>query len=98
MKLSIIIPAYNEIDTIEDILFKVQGVPIQKEIIIIDDGSNDGTREFLIRLENSKDRFKLEKIGKIINTQNIRVLFQSVNQGKGAALNRGFKEAIGKRV
>ena len=98
MKLSIIIPAYNEIDTIEDILFKVQGVPIQKEIIIIDDGSTDGTREFLIRLENSKDRFKLEKIGKIINTQNIRVLFQSVNQGKGAALNRGFKEAIGKIV
>ncbi len=95
MKLSVIIPAFNEIDTIEDILFKVQEVPIQKEIIIIDDGSTDGTREFLIRLENSKDSFKLEKIGKIIKTQNISVFYQPVNQGKGAALNRGFKEATG---
>ncbi len=95
MKLSVIIPAFNEIDTIEDILFKVQEVPIQKEIIIIDDGSTDGTREFLIRLENNKDSFKLEKIGKIIKTKNISVFYQPVNQGKGAALNRGFKEATG---
>lgn len=95
MKLSVVIPAFNEIDTIEEILFKVQEVPIQKEILIIDDGSNDGTREFLNRLENSKDKIKLEKIGKTINTQNINVFYQSVNQGKGAALNRGFKEAVG---
>lgn len=95
MKLSVVIPAFNEIDTIEEILFKVQEVPIQKEILIIDDGSNDGTREFLNRLENSKDKIKLEKIGKTINTQNINVFYQSVNQGKGAALSRGFKEAVG---
>ena len=95
MKLSIVIPAFNEIKTIEDILFKVQEVPIEKEIIIIDDGSNDGTKEFLARLEKSNDKFKLEKTNKTISTKNIRVFYQSVNQGKGAALNKGFNEVTG---
>ena len=45
MKLSVIIPAYNEIDTIAEIIKRVMGVPIEKEIIVVDDGSTDGTRE-----------------------------------------------------
>ncbi|MCK4798876.1 MAG: glycosyltransferase, partial [Spirochaetes bacterium] len=47
MKLSILMPAYNEINTIKDILRKVQSVNIDKEIIVVDDFSKDGTREFL---------------------------------------------------
>jgi len=95
MKLSVVIPVFNEIHTIEEILFKVQEIKIEKEIIIIDDGSNDGTKELLTRLEESKNIFTLETLEKTINTQNITVLFQSKNQGKGSALNRGFKEANG---
>jgi dolichol-phosphate mannosyltransferase len=53
MKLSVIIPVYNEKETILKILDKVQKVPIEKEIIIIDDGSNDGTTEIL---KGIKDR------------------------------------------
>ena len=53
MKLSVIIPAYNEINTIEKILEKVKDVKVSKEIIVIDDGSTDGTREYL---KNLKDK------------------------------------------
>jgi len=95
MKLSVVIPAFNEINTIEDILLKVQKVPIEKEIIIVDDGSTDGTRELLKRLNKTKGKFISSKIDEIINTTNIKVLFQPNNQGKGAALNLGFKKAIG---
>ena len=80
MLLSVIIPAYNEIKTIDKIIKKVQEVEFDKEIIIIDDGSTDGTREFL---------------KKIAKTDNIRVLFQDKNQGKGSAISRGFKEIKG---
>ena len=95
MKLSVIIPAYNEINTIEQILFKVQEVNLEKEIIIVDDGSTDGTKEFLIKLQKNKGDVKLEKINQIINVDNIRIFFQEKNKGKGAALNRGFKEVKG---
>jgi len=80
MLLSVIIPAYNEIETIDKIIQKVQEVEIEKEIIIIDDDSTDGTREF----------FK-----GIVNTDNIKVVFQNKNQGKGSAINRGLKEIKG---
>ena len=81
MKLSIVIPVYNEKATIREILRRVQAVklPVRKEIIIVDDCSRDGTREILAGI---KDR-------------NVRVLFHDANQGKGAALRTGFARATG---
>ena len=79
MKLSVIIPVYNEKETILKILNKVQKVPIEKEIIIIDDGSNDGTTEIL---KNIKDK-------------NIKTIFKKVNEGKGSAIREGLKYVSG---
>ncbi|MEA3398690.1 MAG: glycosyltransferase family 2 protein [Patescibacteria group bacterium] len=79
--LSIIIPVFNEKNTIEDLLKKVSVVEvdgIQKEIIVIDDGSKDGTRDILERL---KDKYK--------------IVLKEKNQGKGSAVRRGLKEAVG---
>lgn len=83
-KLSIIVPCYNEKATIKKILAEVKEVNLgstKKEVIIIDDGSKDGTREILRQLAG-KDK-------------TIRLLFQKVNQGKGAALKRGILESTG---
>jgi glycosyltransferase involved in cell wall biosynthesis len=83
MKLSIIMPAYNERRTIEEIVRRVLAVEIPgltKELIIIDDASSDGTRDILATLDGQNG---------------IRVFTQSPNQGKGAAVARGFKEATG---
>lgn len=81
MKLSVIIPVYNEKNTIEEIIHRVLNVEIglEKEIIVVDDCSQDGTREILEEL----------------NHPNIKVYFQSKNQGKGAALQTGFSKAEG---
>jgi glycosyltransferase involved in cell wall biosynthesis len=81
-KLSIVIPVYNEISTLEKIISRVNSVDISldKEIILVDDASNDGTTE-LIR----------EKI----NDSQIVKKFHAVNQGKGAALRTGFGNATG---
>lgn len=82
MKVSIVIPCYNEIRTIDKLLAAVQAVelPYEREIIIIDDCSKDGTREHLLELDG-KD--------------SIRVVLHQVNQGKGAALRTGFTNASG---
>jgi glycosyltransferase involved in cell wall biosynthesis len=81
MKLSVIIPVYNEKDTIEEILKRVLSVEIgfEKEIIIIDDGSQDGTREILDTLEED----------------NIKIYLHQENKGKGTALQTGFTKATG---
>lgn len=80
MKLSIVIPAYNEKNTIRAIVDRVRATPFEKEIIIVDDCSKDGTRDILRELEREPD---------------IRVLYHEVNQGKGAALRTGFTHARG---
>ncbi|HEY4479122.1 MAG TPA: glycosyltransferase family 2 protein [Candidatus Paceibacterota bacterium] len=82
-KLSIIIPVYNEKITIEELLKKVEWAPtpgLEKEIIIVDDCSTDGTREIL------------EKIGERIR---YKVFYHAKNQGKGRALRTGFASATG---
>lgn len=79
-KLSIVIPCYNERDNILTILEKVKNVPIEKEIIVVDDCSKDGTRDIL-----------KEKVEPIVD----QVLYHEVNMGKGAALRTGFQAATG---
>ncbi|WP_432797676.1 glycosyltransferase family 2 protein [Poriferisphaera sp. WC338] len=84
MKLSVVIPVYNEEKTIENIVDQVQAVDIDKEIILVDDCSSDDSRDKLKELE--------AKHG------NIRIAFHEHNQGKGAALRTGFQEAKGELV
>ena len=80
MKLSIIIPCYNESSTILSLIDAVKQSPVtDREIIIVDDGSKDGTRDILGEMNDSE----------------VRVIFHKANQGKGAALRTGFQEATG---
>ena len=81
MRLSVVIPVYNEVGTIKEIVSRVQAVDLEKEIIIVDDGSTDGTRE------------QLQKIA--LSQENIKVFYHDRNQGKGAALRTGFEGATG---
>jgi len=85
MKLSVIIPCYNELNTIDTIIKAVNNSPYKnKEIIIVDDFSTDGTRDKLKKIE------KTDKVS--------QVLYHSFNQGKGAALRTGIKAATGDLV
>ena len=98
-KISVVIPVYNEMATIEEILLRVQNVDLDKEIVIVDDGSKDGTRNFLQSLAESAKavpaQINLPRTGKVLETGRIRIFFQEKNQGKGAALRRGFQESKG---
>lgn len=82
MKLSVIIPAYNEIGTIDEILRRVKAaaLPIEREIIVVDDGSKDGTRDFLRAADG------------------IKFIFHEKNRGKGGAVKTGIEHATGEII
>ncbi len=86
MKLSVVIPVFNEFNTMGEILSRVLEVDLPKEVIVVDDCSTDGTREFLKEWEAENDKG---------SKADVRILYQSKNMGKGAALRSGFKEARG---
>ena len=99
MKVSVVIPVYNERAFIEEVLLRVQAVPIDKEIIVVDDKSTDGTRPLLVELDRAQSEGRREILvqnGKArLSLENFRFIFQSQNCGKGAALRRGFEAAVG---
>lgn len=94
-KLSIVIPVYNEIETIHEILKQVSDVDVglEKEIILVDDCSTDGTRDILKKISENEDEIINEMPVK--GSQNIRVVFHEQNRGKGAALRTGFESVTG---
>lgn len=79
MKLSVIMPVYNEKATLLEIIDRVERVPVEKEIIIVDDGSTDGSSEILRNLDPRR----------------ALVIFQEKNRGKGAAVRAGLERATG---
>src|SRR5438045_7559562 len=83
--LSVVIPCCNEISTISQILRRVADVPIVHEIIVVDDCSKDGTRDLLREISAAWPDSRPP----------LRIIYQSVNQGKGAALRTGFGQATG---
>lgn len=81
--LSVVMPVYNERETVEEIIRRVLAVQVRTQLIVVDDGSNDGTREILAGLQR--------ELG-------FELVLQPRNQGKGAALRRGFQEIRGELV
>lgn len=77
--LSVVIPVYNEVATLERLITAVSQAPVQKQIIVVDDGSTDGTRELLLELQDQIDI----------------ILLHEFNRGKGAALRTGIQAATG---
>jgi len=80
MKISVIIPVYNECNTIQEIIRRVQATGIPNEIIIVDDGSSDGTRQVLAEMKEK---------------EKVRVIMHEKNIGKGSAVRTGFTHATG---
>jgi glycosyltransferase involved in cell wall biosynthesis len=80
MRLTVVIPVYNEVHTLLSLIDRVQAVALDKELILVDDCSSDGTRDLLQRTAFPA---------------NVRVLYHERNQGKGAALRTGFAAATG---
>ncbi len=80
MKLTVLIPIYNEVDTLREILKRVKDTQLADEILLVDDGSTDGTREILAELDGQ---------------DGVRVILHEYNQGKGAAVRTGIKHASG---
>ena len=81
MKLSVVMPVYNEVHTLKEVVMAVLATERVHEFLIIDDGSTDGTRELYSEIQNLDD--------------SIRIILQAKNQGKGKALRTGFDNATG---
>ena len=79
-KLSVIIPCYNEKDTVAEVIQRVRAVELAHEILVIDDGSTDGTRDVLAQIDPEDD---------------LKIILHERNRGKGAAVRTGFKNAAG---
>jgi glycosyltransferase involved in cell wall biosynthesis len=98
-KVSVVIPVYNEKATIDEILRRVLETEIRKEVIVVDDFSTDGTRQILesmAALQAHGETSAPARDGEdSIPLADLRFFFQTVNQGKGAALRRGFAEVTG---
>ena len=85
MKLSVVIPVYNERNTIKEIIQRVKQVNgVEKEIVLVDDASKDGTTDILKEIQN--------------HNPDLKILFKEKNEGKGAALRDGFKQTTGDYV
>ena len=101
-KVSIVIPVYNEKATIDEILRRVLDTDVRKEVIIVDDCSTDGTRQMLenmaARQANGETSAPAQDGGDPVELRDLRFFFQAPNQGKGAALRRGFAQATGEIV
>lgn len=82
LTLSVVIPCYNEASTIETVIARVRAVELADEIVVVDDGSTDGSRDILKQLESQ-------------NHSDVRIIYHDHNQGKGAALVTGFRQATG---
>ena len=85
MKLTIVVPVYNEITTLEEIVKRILAVEIdgEKELVLIDDGSTDGTRNLYDKIKQDHPEYSID------------VLLQEQNRGKGAAIRAGFTRATG---
>ena len=82
-RLSVVIPVFNEVSTVLDVIERVRQTELPLEIILVDDGSEDGTREKLDQLPAAED---------------LKIIFHPKNRGKGAALRTGFEHATGTAV
>src|SRR5690348_13668347 len=95
MKVSLAIPVYNESKTLRELVRRVVEVPFDKELVLVDDGSKDGSRELLQSLAEGGLASWLPAGSEPRGQNEIRVILQPENRGKGAALRRAFAESTG---
>jgi glycosyltransferase involved in cell wall biosynthesis len=91
VKLSVLVPVYNEERTLEEIVRRICAVPLSKEIIFVDDGSKDRSREILTRVQEENRRAA-------DGLNSVKVFFQAQNEGKGAAVKSALSHATGEVV